>query len=59
MIPIVMSWCSRCGISPKKLLIPLSYAATLGGTVTLIGTSTNLVISAELATNMTHTLRHV
>jgi di/tricarboxylate transporter len=36
---------TRCGISPKKLLIPMSFATVLGGTVTLIGTSTNLVVS--------------
>ncbi|KAG2432791.1 hypothetical protein HXX76_008526 [Chlamydomonas incerta] len=44
MIPILMSWARRCGVPPKKLLIPLSYAAVLGGTCTSIGTSTNLVI---------------
>lgn len=36
---------NRCGISPKKLLLPMSHATVLGGTCTLIGTSTNLVIS--------------
>ncbi len=35
----------RCSISPKKLLIPLSYATVLGGTCTLLGTSTNLVVA--------------
>jgi di/tricarboxylate transporter len=35
----------RCGISPKKLLIPMSFATVLGGTCTLIGTSTNLVVA--------------
>ncbi len=43
-IPILLSWSRRCGVPPKKLLIPLSYAAVLGGTCTSIGTSTNLVI---------------
>jgi di/tricarboxylate transporter len=43
-IPIVTEWCRRIGISPSKLLIPLSYAAVLGGLCTLIGTSTNLVV---------------
>ncbi|GAQ88449.1 Na+/dicarboxylate [Klebsormidium nitens] len=46
LIPIVIAWCRRQGVSPKKLLIPLSYAAVFGGTLTLIGTSTNLVIAA-------------
>jgi di/tricarboxylate transporter len=45
MIPILISWGRRTSISPKTLLIPLSYASIFGGTTTLIGTSTNLVIS--------------
>jgi di/tricarboxylate transporter len=45
-IPVVNDWCKRSGISPSKLFIPLSYAAVLGGTCTLIGTSTNLVVHA-------------
>jgi len=44
MIPVVEDWSRRCGISVSKLMIPLSYAAVLGGTCTLIGTSTNLVV---------------
>lgn len=44
MVPIVADWSKRTGHSAAKLLIPLSYAAILGGTCTLIGTSTNLVI---------------
>ena len=43
-IPHVKVWCRKVGISAKKLLIPLSYAAILGGMCTLIGTSTNLVV---------------
>ena len=43
-IPVVNDWCKRTGLSPSKLFIPLSYAAVLGGTCTLIGTSTNLVV---------------
>jgi len=42
-LPAVSSWARRRGISPSKLLIPLSYASIVGGTCTLIGTSTNLV----------------
>lgn len=43
LIPAVSSWSRRTGIAVSKLLIPLSFAAILGGTLTLIGTSTNLV----------------
>jgi di/tricarboxylate transporter len=44
-IPVIQDWCKRQGFSPSKLMIPLSYAAILGGTCTLIGTSTNLVVA--------------
>jgi di/tricarboxylate transporter len=43
LIPAVHAWSRRIQIAPSKLMIPLSYAAILGGTLTLIGTSTNLV----------------
>ncbi|MDC3417601.1 SLC13 family permease [Aquibacillus salsiterrae] len=42
--PIVRKWCRENKVSPSKFLIPLSYASILGGIVTLMGTSTNLVI---------------
>ncbi len=42
-IPMVMSIASQTGISPSKYLIPLSYAAMMGGMLTLIGTSSNIV----------------
>ncbi|WP_245625912.1 SLC13 family permease [Marinifilum fragile] len=45
MMPYVHSWSKRNNISPSKLLIPLSYAAILGGCITLIGTSTNLIVN--------------
>lgn len=45
LIPYIYNWGKKKNISPSKLLIPLSYASILGGTVTLIGTSTNLVIN--------------
>ncbi|MFP4188120.1 MAG: SLC13 family permease [Halobacteriales archaeon] len=44
-IPMVTDLADDVRISPSKLLMPLSYAAILGGTLTLIGTSTNLVAS--------------
>ncbi len=44
----VVSWAEARGRAPSKLLIPLSYATILGGTVTAIGTSTNLVMSGQL-----------
>ncbi len=45
LIPYVSEWSRKKNISPSKLLIPLSYAAILGGTITLIGTSTNLIVN--------------
>ena len=42
-IPTVVQACGRAGISPGRVLMPMSHAATFGGMCTLIGTSTNLV----------------
>jgi di/tricarboxylate transporter len=50
-MPVVMEWSRRNRISPSKLLIPLSYLAILGGTCTLIGTSTNLVVNGLMIQN--------
>jgi hypothetical protein len=47
MVPILIAWARRSGVPVKKVLIPLAFASTLGGTCTLIGTSTNLVISGQ------------
>ncbi|MGB3916555.1 MAG: SLC13 family permease [Thiothrix litoralis] len=48
LIPAIQEWCQRLKIPPSKLLLPLSYTAILGGTCTLIGTSTNLVVNGLL-----------
>lgn len=51
-IPAVQDWARRLEIPASKLLLPLSYAAILGGTCTLIGTSTNLVVDGMLQSNL-------
>ena len=45
LIPAVNDWAKQRRVSPSKLMIPLSFAAMLGGVCTLIGTSTNLVVN--------------
>ncbi len=45
LLPVLEGWCRRRGISPSKVLIPLSITTITGGTLTLIGTSTNLLAS--------------
>jgi di/tricarboxylate transporter len=45
MIPMVNTLSNRTGISPSKLLMPVSYVAMLGGMLTLIGTSTSILAS--------------
>ena len=45
MMPYVYDWCKKKKIAPSRMLIPLSYAAILGGCCTLIGTSTNLIVN--------------
>ena len=47
-VPAVKVWARRNKLSLSKLLIPLSYASIVGGTCTLIGTSTNLVVNGLL-----------
>ena len=47
-VPAVKEWARRYNLSLSKLLIPLSYASIAGGTCTLIGTSTNLVVNGLL-----------
>jgi di/tricarboxylate transporter len=48
LLPQVQTWCEERGVSPSRFLMPLSFAALLGGVVTLIGTSTNIVVSGLL-----------
>lgn len=45
MMPYTNNWAKQHDVAPSKLLIPLSYAAILGGCVTLVGTSTNLIVN--------------
>ena len=47
-IPLGIDLCQRFRISPTKVLLPISYAAIFGGTLTLIGTSTNLIVSSVM-----------
>jgi di/tricarboxylate transporter len=48
MIPLTLRWAKNIGVPRQQLLMPLSYATILGGTCTLVGTSTNLVVSGLL-----------
>ncbi len=48
LLPYVVEWGKKNNISPSKLLIPLSFAAIMGGGLTLIGTSTNLIANSIL-----------
>jgi di/tricarboxylate transporter len=54
-IPVTLRMAERFDISPSKVLIPLSYSAILGGTLTLVGTSTNLLVNSILVQNDNYT----
>ena len=45
LLPVVETWCHRRGISPSRVLLPLSFSTVLGGTLTLLGSSVNLLVS--------------
>jgi di/tricarboxylate transporter len=47
-VPAVLDICRRRGLSPSRFLIPISFAAVLGGVITTVGTSTNLTVSGLL-----------
>ena len=48
LMPYIDDWASKNKVNQSKLLIPLSYAAILGGSATLIGTSTNLLVNGMM-----------
>jgi di/tricarboxylate transporter len=52
-LPLVLAATARNGVATSKVLIPLSYAAQMGGVCTLIGTSTNLLVNS-MAKNLGH-----
>lgn len=49
LLPIILAMCKTAGISPSKLMMPLAFASSLGGVLTLIGTPPNLIVSNFLA----------
>ena len=48
LVPRLQGFAARTGVAPSRIMMPLSYAAVLGGMITIIGTSTNLVVSGLL-----------
>ena len=52
LLSVVENWAVRCGLHAKVLLMPLSFASMLGGMCTLIGTSTNLVLNANINSDL-------
>ncbi len=45
LLPVIEAWCVKRGIPPSRVLLPLSFATVLGGTLTLLGSSVNLLVS--------------
>ena len=54
LVPMLSNWCRKNKVAPSKLLIPLSYMAILGGTCTLIGTSTTIVVNGLMKEQFDH-----
>lgn len=48
-IPVALNLATRAGLPPSRLLLPMAYAGSIGGMLTLIGTPPNLAVSAELS----------
>ena len=45
LLPVIEAWCNRRRLSPSRVLLPLSFATVIGGTLTLLGSSVNLLVS--------------
>ncbi len=45
LLPVIEAWCQKRNLSPSRVLLPLSFATVLGGTLTLLGSSVNLLVS--------------
>ncbi len=45
LLPVIEAWCLKRNLSPSRVLLPLSFATVLGGTLTLLGSSVNLLVS--------------
>ncbi len=45
LLPVIEAWCVKRGLAPSRVLLPLSFATVLGGTLTLLGSSVNLLVS--------------
>jgi di/tricarboxylate transporter len=48
LIPVVLSMARRSGMQPSQLLMPLAFAALIGGMLTLIGTPPNIIVSSQM-----------
>ncbi|MBM4259170.1 MAG: SLC13 family permease [Deltaproteobacteria bacterium] len=57
MLPVVADWAKKHRIAPSKVMMPLSFATILGGLCTLIGTSTNIVVSGLIAREVGQSLQ--